>query len=259
MKIISSYSDFYDHIIHPTMMDESIRYVRETEIVENDFPLNMDVLRIGSPYYFRTRTKIPNYDLIAYRTAVLTIGRNAYRILVDDFSPDEKNFPSKIYGVKRLHPYGALNIKPLLNVNNHLLTTDVLGIDKYPQESYNYVAKSYRKSNTTPLGKIENFDATNICLHYQTPVVLIYVDDKRTHHRSNWNRTPCVNVVKNPPLTAFNIQHDLNPFEVWQDISMWIGGIMPGGCSPMVEISNENKITKAGFDLKISFRKRKQD
>lgn len=91
--------------------------------------------------------------------------------------------------------------------------------------------------------------------------------------------------AKNPKWTQFLIEHGIvtgyyynkeyysfnedglsdvqffkvkDAFTANQDISNYVGGILPANANPMVEIGNNDKIVKAGFDTTISFRKRKQ-
>lgn len=55
-------------------------------------------------------------------------------------------------------------------------------------------------------------------------------------------------------LKNINFPKILDPFTAYQELSMWVGGVLPKTGNEMVSISDEDKITKRGFD-KWSFRK----
>lgn len=47
-------------------------------------------------------------------------------------------------------------------------------------------------------------------------------------------------------------------YAAFQEISMWVGGVLPKPGNPMVEISDIVRVEKHGFDKKTSFRKEKE-
>ena len=56
-------------------------------------------------------------------------------------------------------------------------------------------------------------------------------------------------------LKSFEFQKVLSPYQAMQELSMWVGGVLPQAGNPMVQILDDKvKIHKAGFD-KWSFRK----
>jgi len=50
----------------------------------------------------------------------------------------------------------------------------------------------------------------------------------------------------------------VDPFTAFQELSMFIGGIMGGKSPIMIEVADKDRIAKHGFD-KFSFRKEKQE
>lgn len=44
------------------------------------------------------------------------------------------------------------------------------------------------------------------------------------------------------------------PAEIHMTIANWVGGVLPAGNNPMIELSDKSRIRKAGFDVKSSFR-----
>lgn len=260
MKIISPFQDYYDHAVHPSQMDEAIRFVRKTSIVPFDYEGSMNGVSIGkSIHHVTTQTfkdQKSRSDRYA-RTALLTVGAKAFQIIVPTYIPkDEVQFPPQRNGVP-LRPWGS----PSREVYERTLC-EWIKDDKSTVEIEELHVRSgwdwYRRNDKskpelTYIGPVE-FNTTDLCMHYQTPVVLVARID---HEDARWTRDS-LKVIVNPPLKAFNMMNVIDPWQTWQEISMWIGGVMPGGQSPMVEVSNTSKIIKAGFDPKISFRKRKE-
>ncbi len=58
-------------------------------------------------------------------------------------------------------------------------------------------------------------------------------------------------------LGSYGFQKIMDAYTVAQEISMWVNGVLPGLGKPMIEVSNDVRIEKHGFDLKTSFRKGK--
>ena len=64
--------------------------------------------------------------------------------------------------------------------------------------------------------------------------------------------------VENPTLKKVAFFKAIDPYTAYQQLSMFIGGILPKETMPLVEISDEDMIVKKGFD-KWSFRRMKGD
>lgn len=60
--------------------------------------------------------------------------------------------------------------------------------------------------------------------------------------------------VNSDGLKTVQFYRALSAYQCWQEISMWVGGVLPRSPNPMVEVSNDIKIAKHGFD-DMSFRK----
>jgi len=61
-------------------------------------------------------------------------------------------------------------------------------------------------------------------------------------------------VTKHPILKSLDFQHHVDPYTTYQEIAMFVGGILPKTEKELYELSNEEQIEKKGFD-KHSFRK----
>lgn len=63
-------------------------------------------------------------------------------------------------------------------------------------------------------------------------------------------------LILNPRLADLNMANVLDPASAFQEVSQFISGVAPGQQMPMVEISDEDKVHKRGFDPKYGFRTR---
>jgi hypothetical protein len=64
--------------------------------------------------------------------------------------------------------------------------------------------------------------------------------------------------IRNPCLASLGMQSVLPPNECFQEIASFLDGVVPGRTLPMVQINDESKILKQGFDPLYSFRHRPQ-
>ena len=90
-------------------------------------------------------------------------------------------------------------------------------------------------------------------LHFEldSPVMVINYDLIYTYSKR-------ISVFKNKCLKDIEFFKIVNPFEAFQELSMFIGGVMGGKSPIMIEVSDKDRIAKHGFD-KFSFRKEKQE
>ncbi len=88
--------------------------------------------------------------------------------------------------------------------------------------------------------------------------------------RNAWLNTPChelhtkfdcplllineESITKCPNLRNLGFQRVKDPYTTFQEIDMYISGVMGQKQNPMITISDKSKILKHGFDLKLSFR-----
>ena len=72
------------------------------------------------------------------------------------------------------------------------------------------------------------------------------------HHPFDWE-------FDDDCLKRVNFWSIMPPHQAFQEIAMWVGGVLPKPGNPMVAITDDKvKIHKAGFDTKTSFRKAKE-
>lgn len=85
-------------------------------------------------------------------------------------------------------------------------------------------------------------------IQHKCPVILRHVGENA------WDRCPKEQYILNPRLADWQFQKVKDPFQAFQDIYMYISGVLGVGAREIVTISDKDKIHKHGFDAQ-SFRK----
>lgn len=297
MKITSSFKDYWDHAVDPSMHDPRIRYIRmpsfqvlhhHTQMPWNKLLVSRYLRGIGVGVISATATvksvhenragKIveETFD-IDFCRAVLLVAGKAYGIWfregiepsrqetfhdtdikwhgLPDLSMPAPYVPSEFPPSKDHYGYGQVSLEDWEQVLTKLLGQRLghreVKITVARTRSYRIDKKSEQGQREAAFEEFLQQDHNQLCLDLQTPVVLLIPPAFRSVKRDTI-------AVLNPPPQALGFYKQMQAWEVWQEVETWIGGVMPGQCSPMVELNNESKIEKAGFDLKTSFRKPKE-
>jgi hypothetical protein len=110
--------------------------------------------------------------------------------------------------------------------------------------SYHYLGERQRVEDL--VSKFHETKDDRLFQEFGTPIFLAKPDRQSCQCQLN----PCLN-----DLQFYKYQ---DAYSAFQSIQGYISGVLGTTSKPVVEISNNSKIIKAGFDLKTSFRKRKQ-
>lgn len=89
------------------------------------------------------------------------------------------------------------------------------------------------------------------------PVFLIrnLTHEEQRERKSRWGQTDVTyRIQRNPSLKELGFYQVKQPFEAFQELSMFLGGVMGTGDRPMVQLTDKEVHAKHGFD-KWSFRK----
>ncbi|HWW95487.1 MAG TPA: hypothetical protein VN375_19110 [Vicinamibacteria bacterium] len=71
-------------------------------------------------------------------------------------------------------------------------------------------------------------------------------------HEGAKDRDP---LILNPQLAAFQFGKVMDAFQVYQEIAMWVGGVLPQRGAMTATVSDADRYVEHGFDPKTSFRK----
>lgn len=88
-------------------------------------------------------------------------------------------------------------------------------------------------------------DYHNDFIKYKTPIFMVTIPNR--YH-----------VVINPCLSDYNFQRVFDPYTAFQEIYMYLSGVLGGNFKPIPEVSDIDMIEAKGFDKRYSFRKYKQ-
>lgn len=69
--------------------------------------------------------------------------------------------------------------------------------------------------------------------------------------RRRWCPAP---LVLNPRLADYDFFKVLDPYQCFQELSMWVGGVLPGRDAMTAKVSDADRFVEHGFDAKTSFR-----
>lgn len=92
---------------------------------------------------------------------------------------------------------------------------------------------------------------TKLFHEYKTPIWHYYTEDKLSFPNKYY-------ITINPQLKPLQFAKAVDPFQAFQEISMYLGGILGTGNPSIPEISDRDLLEAKGFDYKFSFRKDKQ-
>ena len=90
-----------------------------------------------------------------------------------------------------------------------------------------------------------------IDLHHDMEIPVMVVSQKKN---DGWR---CAGLTFNPMLKDYDFYKVVDAWQAFQEISMFISGVLGGNSPKMIEISDEVRIAKHGFN-DLSFRKQKE-
>lgn len=241
MKIFSKFKDYYDKsLIFGT--DPLITYIRNEENITKRLKDQPDIYK----KLVKIDNKIVNFYVNEYiskeihvisKGIVLFCGKIYFYIFISYPDTDTTNDVYTRYGYN--------------TCTEHM----------YSLDSFKKIISKYAKKdiNNNAIKEIEIlFSKQGIAseivhnLHFELDSPIIFID-----HQSPHSFTRQTKVYTNPKLRDVEFYKIVNPFIAFQELSMFIGGIMGGKSPIMIQVSDEDRILKHGFD-KYSFRKEKK-
>ena len=224
MLIISKFHDYYDPVAKSKGIDKTIIYKRETLPIDC---LDINMLRHSERY---SRGDLSVLDFYTY-----VIG-----------------FCGKLY------PIGLLNKDSKITLFHSFEAIKKSYLEIYLNQKRNSkrVWRTYNNQWTNrELNKLsdalKNKQLLELFQKYKVPVFVI---GSEKHHSDPLfeNEERC---VLNPRLTNFKFEKVIDPYQAFQELEMFISGVLGVGERSTIKISDKNKIIEHGFDYKWSFRK----
>lgn len=228
MRIKSNFKDYYDGI-QRTILDTNCLYLRETEYIEQ-----YDVWR---------GVRDDKYDITMSHCTVGVAGKFYKFVQIGSPMTNYEYF---------------YNINSLDKGVEKLLSKD--RVDYYYNNKYrwgNPDRKFYKEYLETPYSvgvnstKVEGKSGYDIFTHFKVPVFTFGIYGMNLEqYISNTN----YKVVLNPSLKNIQFFKVMDPVTVFQEIYMFLSGVLAGNNPEIPKVSDDDLITAKGFD-KWSFRK----
>lgn len=150
--------------------------------------------------------------------------------------------------------YPVMVIEKRVGRLNEKVKEIVYDIDLMREYSDNYISKWHGNFDDF-LNLLNNKDILNI---FQDNKVPCFILKESKVNYFNRNYAPSNNLILNPCLKDLEFYKIMDSASAFQEIEMYISGVI--GCSEnkIIEVSDKSKIEGHGFDYKKSFRKEKE-
>lgn len=243
MRILSKFHDYYDSCL-AYGADPKCIYLRETTEIERgkDWPSNLQLK--SSLHAMRPAYKWYSFSGL-YETGCIWFCGKAYPFVIFpqivEYSKDGKKL---IYHEQK--PIYCYDFPQLESALRTYGTKKEIQLFELPVNKLHATRHQFRKffeDNQFSEKEVTEFlcKAGIPCLAWTQCAYVGFRSDDR--------------LLLNPPLKNFQFFRVRDTFSAFQDLSMFISGVMGGSAPPMVPISDEIRKEKHGFD-EWSFRKK---
>lgn len=280
MKIVSNFKDCYDNL-QKLGTDDRVIYNRRTiRGIETSFSKIEDYFN-KIPYNHKELTiqevirDIPSIDILInlckeHLNKIVNIDKHDNPSILKCVylsSNDKKKsgylfYKSVLFFCGELYPFlTAIKIKEEYDNKLNLIHKveyiyDINNFDKFIK-----INNLYQLSPINHKLKIEDWfnielDVNNILI--SNKVINVFMVFETERRLVNKDALTIRDIVINPSLDQLMFQKVMDVTKMYQELDMYISGTLSYPQNAMIEVSNEEKITKHGFDKKLSFRKRKE-
>jgi len=233
MYIISKFKDYYDGVVGTVGLDKTIIYERETIEIEND---------IDKPKVFRVKPHTWRTDNLFIKTCRAEIDKKKTK-KYDDVLGFIVGFCGKLY-VGWKFEYKEKSWDGVVGINSETKTDIIYG---YENAKEILKVDFWNSSLDDDMKYIENYDPINIFREINSPVFILAKTDKKSRNNTIF--------TINPNLKDYEFYKVIDAFTAFNEIEMFISGVLGTGENKIIEIDDKYKIMQHGFDYKWSFRK----
>jgi hypothetical protein len=235
MLIIShKLKDYYDGVVGTMGIDRTIVYDRNTQILENyrEFPKEFQPNRTYNMRYKNHFLNMGNYS-------------NFKNTKYSDNSPFIVGFCGKLY----------IGWKFYREVENNYGSGDLETYITYDREfvKKNVKTVSWHSNLVDDLNFIDTYGPMDIFRNLKVPI-FIYDEDYNRKYINNYRHRADSRFIVNPILSNYEFYKIIDSFTAFQEIQMFMGGVLGSGEKEIVEVEDKYKITQHGFN-KWSFRR----
>lgn len=256
MRIISSYKDYYDITLREGV-DMTLVYERKYEkggTIELPYDWNNAQVKAREHHFINpddnqtTAYAVPNNWNI-------TRG-NLYKYSII-FTP--VIFCGKYYPRWSMYVYDNSLVdydKAMFfsNTKKEVLDQFYKKFDIEPPKSGRKKWRDRPGTHETLFTALPKVDWDSIHARENAPILTIVLPPKKREYYGSKGQTVNYIILKNPQLSQVQFQNVIDPWTAYQELSMYMGGIMANHGKPMVQLTDKDVHAKHGFD-KWSFRK----
>ena len=242
MYIISKHKDYYDGVVGTVGVDKTIVYERETIEIE-DYLKFPDEFRSNQPW---KRDKDNHFLNLSY----FDVTKESKYQVADLFIV---GFCGKLYlGWKfyweepEYQDYGGFY---------DTVKCDI--IYGYEEAKKHLEERGWHRNLVDDVNYVLNYNAMELFRTLKTPVFIYDSYYNRTGVSNRWNRKWDSRFIINPILKDYEFYKIFDTFTTFQEIQMFMSGVLGMGEKEIVEVEDKYKIAQHGFD-KWSFRKEPQ-
>jgi hypothetical protein len=241
MLIIAKKKDYYDGVVGTVGVDKTIVYDRETIEVKND---DMPSCLRGKKGYWGIRHHENPFHELAYHRL-----KKECRGVCDEHAHFIIGFCGKLYvGWKLYHakaeyPY---EVTTTITYNSEYIKTIL-------------ESRSWHGNLDDSFEYIKTYDALSLFRELNAPVFVYDGDYGRLFFDKKCYNNHKPKFFINPLLKDYEFYKLFDTFQAFQEISMFLGGVLGNKEKEIINIADKYKIEQHGFDYKWSFRKEPQE
>jgi hypothetical protein len=250
MRIFSKYHDYYDKALGYGI-DPNVIYERKEEDITDwikDQPgLQKRLSMIHDDIFDFRIERINSTELkVEAKTIMLFCGRLYFCIKI---SYKVKDYPYDRFVTEFIYTFDTFEKAIVLHSKINLEHKTTSGLFDGTKSKLMTIARRFR----TLFERQGTVSDIAFDLHFEldAPIIVLDYDLIYTYSKK-------IKVYKNRCLKDMEFFKIVDPFTAFQELSMFIGGIMGGKSPIMIEVADKDRIAKHGFD-KFSFRKEKQE
>lgn len=223
MLIVSKHRDFYDGVVGTMGIDKTLVYNRETIIIEKEKEFPKEFQRQG----YTNHNKFLDFSKPTLINKDKYVECNTFII----------GFCGKLYCGWKLYER--------VSQFNDFSNADHVDITYNYDYAKEYLKPNYWKTNLNDtVNYINNYNNINIFRTLGTPIFVLNLNSRQVKDT----------FIINPILTEYKFYKIFDSFLAFQEIQMFLGGVLGSGEKEIIEVHDKYKIGKYGFD-KWSFRK----
>lgn len=241
MLILAKKKDYYDGVAGNTGIDKTIVYDRQT--------IELEVNKIPKIFGSNKDFWGVKYGETPFRKLSYHSLKKEHNNVCDEHAFFIIGFCGKFYIGWKLY-------KKVKNGLNDQITTTITYDMDYIKEILE--PKSWHGNLADSIEYIKSYNPLQIFRDLKTPAFVFDSDYDRKHiDRYTYNSNNPKFII-NPLLKDYEFYKIFDTFQAFQEIQMFISGVLGAGEKEIVEVADKYKIAQHGFD-KWSFRKEPQE